>query len=354
MEVPAPASERAAAPASERAAAPAPERTNGLKLGRRSSSRWMEVKKALAATQAVVGEGGEELPGGEDGQPWFVHTDSSGQHAITWNQDLVFNGRVLKPGSANLYRFPAVRFADEAFEDVVSAGEGLIPLTELVLQTLEHTEFFTNADGAGANPIHALIVANNDAALDLVFEIFERRPSLMTAVHAPGPFGGESSLHIMIVNLRFKEALKLVQKASVVLEDDGLQQLLLSPAQGGFFTGEPMRSFGGTPLGYACHYGAKDLVSFMMSDLRVREIVDLNRDPCPISGYLPIHATISSGRYASASLCPPLLPCAPRFRAPPTRLRAALPHSFGGSPKITWAIRAVRTLRWAGSTLCAS
>ena len=256
----------------------------------------MKGKKAMGSTRAITSTAGDQLPGGQDGVPWFVHTDSSGQHSVTWNQDLGFKGRSLRPGSANLYRFPAVHFADETFEDVVTTGEGLIPLTELVLQTLQHTPFFTNKDGAGANPIHALIVANNEASLSLVFTIFDLRPSLMTAIHAPGPFGGESSLHILIVNLRFKEALRLLQRASAVLSDNDLQQLLLSPAEGGFFTGEPMRSFGGTPLGYACHYGAKELVSFMLSDLRVRDIVDLNRDPCQTSGYLPIHATIASGR----------------------------------------------------------
>ena len=68
-----------------------------------------------------------------------------------------------------------------------------------------------------------------------------------------------------------------------------LETLLMSCAKGGFFTGMPMKQFGGSPLGYACYYGAKEVVSFMLSNKRCREIVDLNADTCPISGCAPPH-----------------------------------------------------------------
>jgi hypothetical protein len=216
------------------------------------------------------------LPG--DRSPWTINLDSSRQHMVTWEEELFFKGRKLDVGTANLYNFPAVKFAAEAFEDDVAAGEGLVVLQELLFQIFNHSDFFSCRDAAGAIPTHALIVANDDLSINMAFELFDRHPPLMTEIHSAGPFVGENAFHILIVNSRHEDARRLLQMASAKLGDDDLETLLLSCCQGAFFTKEPMRSFGGSPLGFACYYGAKDVVTLMLSDPRMGAIVDVNEN----------------------------------------------------------------------------
>jgi len=54
----------------------------------------------------------------------------------------------------------------------------------------------------GAHPIHALMVCNTPESLAVSMMLYEHVPKLLTAVHSHtgGPFGGESSLHIAVVN----------------------------------------------------------------------------------------------------------------------------------------------------------
>ncbi|KAL1518863.1 hypothetical protein AB1Y20_003140 [Prymnesium parvum] len=234
-------------------------------------------------------------PKSPDMLPWPVIMDWTVQHTIHWSETLHMGSSHLEPGSANLYKYPAVRFDVEAFEDILGVEEGLPILQDLVLSLLVNHEFFDIRDSASAYPIHALLVANNDSSLQLCFRIFEACPRLMACVHGPGPFKGESALHILIVNGRFKEACALLELAAKHLSNAELYTLLLSPADGGFFTSEPMMHYGGTPLAWACHHSAKEVVSIMLSHPRLSQVVDLNRDPCPNTGYFSAHAAVASG-----------------------------------------------------------
>ena len=69
-------------------------------------------------------------------------------------------------------------------------------------------------------------------------------------------------------------------------------------ARGTFFKLEPMRSYGGSPLGYLASFRAKTVLSHVLSGgPRYAAIVAAHSlTACPISGYLPIHAAVANGR----------------------------------------------------------
>ena len=153
------------------------------------------------------------LPGA-DGTPWDIAIDSTAQHTLSWDEDLCMGSRRLSAGAANLYKFPAVKFCHQEFEDHINDGEGLQVLQELLRQLVANTDFFQQTDSAGANPGHALIVANSDESISLAFEIFTKIRFLMATAHGPGPFIGENNLHILLANARFDEACELLQVRS--------------------------------------------------------------------------------------------------------------------------------------------
>ena len=128
--------------------------------------------------------------------------------------------------------------------------------------------------------------------------LYEAAPSFLTRVHSHtgGPFGGESALHIAIVNRHEDLLIQMIDMAVAKLDPNEVRRLLRSNAEGVFFEGNPMRTYGGSVLSYACAFGMERAV------LRLLETghVDVNdRDSaCKITGFLPIHTTIASRNMA--------------------------------------------------------
>lgn len=275
-------------------AAPAASELPTVSLPAATKQRRVSAK-ALIAGAIPRPELVREVLQGWDGKQWSIALDSRGQHTIFWDEDLKMGSRVLQAGSANLYNFPAVKFAHQEFEDDIAAGEGLEVLLEVMRQVLSETDFFSRTDAVGAEPAHALLVANDDESISMAFEIFSSHPHLMTSTHKPGPFAGEGMLHILLANSRFDECKTLLRLASEKLDDSGLDKLVRSKAVGAFFTNAPMKLYGSSPLGFACHFNAKDVVGMMLSETRLAALLDVNEDACPLTGYYPLHATVSSG-----------------------------------------------------------
>jgi len=75
--------------------------------------------------------------------------------------------------------FPAVQYTTQSFESAIELGSGLVVLQEMVVSLARETAFFDERDAASAYPSHALLMANSDASLAVVLQIFELRPSLM-------------------------------------------------------------------------------------------------------------------------------------------------------------------------------
>lgn len=126
-----------------------------------------------------------------------VHLDTSGQHTLRWEIPIELPQRVdgkpavLPPGSLNLYRYP------RAFYDHLRKGKASVPsvpelyVIEKILYALittgsadeRHTAFAHRRDGAGATPLHALLVSNTKIALDLCLRVYQKHPTLIAQYH---------------------------------------------------------------------------------------------------------------------------------------------------------------------------
>jgi hypothetical protein len=205
--------------------------------------------------------------------------------------------RGLPDGSCNLYTFPNIRTPENP-RGVEPTATGLRILKRLLLELAASTPALTLPDQVGAFAIHALMVCNTEASLELAMELIEAQPHMLTQVHVnhrsgEPVFTGESCLHIAAVNKREAIFVSMVELAAKKLPRDELQKLLSSQAQGSFFTSIPMLYYGGTALSYACVFGLRQGVLALL----MTNAVSLNSraDACPNTGFLPLHAIVANG-----------------------------------------------------------
>ena len=243
-----------------------------------------------------------QLPGFK---PVTLRLDVAVQHTLHWTA-VTKEGTtlpVLPAGSCNLYLFPRIalgrgvarkKSASNKLEDHAqeASDEDQVLLKRLLLATFETTSgsLMDQTDQSGAYPIHALMVGNTDASLALSLDLFRASPALLTRTHGKGPFEGESSLIIAIVNRREDVVLTMLELAKK-LPEDRRDDFLRAQPTGPFFSDLPMLHFGGTPLGYACVFELKQAVLEML-----RLGLDLNDEPCTATGFLPIHALVANSK----------------------------------------------------------
>jgi hypothetical protein len=77
------------------------------------------------------------------------------------------------------------------------------------------------------------------------------------------------------------------------------QELLMTRAEGRFFTEEPQRDYGGHVLSFMCCCGELELVQECVEQLDFR---DWALWPCKVTGYLPVHAAVRAGRRENLAL----------------------------------------------------
>jgi hypothetical protein len=110
--------------------------------------------------------------------------------------------------------------------------EGVQILKQIMLWLATEANALDVVDAVGAYPIHALLVCNTEDSVDLSMRIFDRVPAMVTRVHrapkAPFLYDGESSLHILAVNHREDEFVRLVELATSSLLDAEVSPLHLS------------------------------------------------------------------------------------------------------------------------------
>ena len=200
-----------------------------------------------------------------------VTLDIDAPHKLSWDEDVhVTDGDArldvdiagdqhpaLPKGACILYIFPTIMTADEPGGAQPSEA-GLRALRKLIIAVATETGAFETADPVGAYPIHALMVCNTAASLEVSMDIYRKRPQLLTQVHAPsGPFRGESSLHICAVNRRERTLVELVHLAVEMLSPEEAEALIRGQTEGAFFTDTPMVHYGSTILAYACCFEMK-------------------------------------------------------------------------------------------------
>lgn len=131
--------------------------------------------------------------------PVIVELHTAGQHSLEWKNDLCADGVTIKAGTLNLYTYPG------AF-----AGKQLALIRKVLLELVSILpRFYDVPDAVGAYVIHALIVCNTEASLEVSFAILDLAPRLLLLTHYGQPFLGEGSLHIVCANRREELACKV-------------------------------------------------------------------------------------------------------------------------------------------------
>ena len=233
-----------------------------------------------------------------------IFLDTIGQHTISWACDLTLKGAkgsaeaTLPPGSCNLYLFPTVTLTTG--EIIKPDGKKFDALKELCVSmaTDPQCDFFQTPDVVGAYPMHAILVANTDPALEAIEAIFKAAPKLLSQVHtdhrAGFPlFNGESCLHICAVNCREELLCTLLTLVVEQLPKKDAIELLSKQCSGVFFLDLPMRNYGSTVLSYACVFGLRKVVVRLLQTGYV-SMNDRN-STCEVSGYMPLHAVVAHG-----------------------------------------------------------
>ena len=228
-----------------------------------------------------------------------VCLDFSGQHTLTWDKTLTFEGEELPAGSCNLYVFPACTDAKDGLP-FAPTGSALTAFTNLLIALAldEDCLVMRTVDQVGAYVMHAITVCNTPQSLSVSWEVYKAVPRLLLQLHefhrAGFPlFFGESTLHICCVNKREDLLVDLIDLAIKELPSNEVHVLFKSQGTGVFFHEVPMRWYGGSPLAYACCFGLRRGILAMLQSGHV----SLNDpDQCDkLTGCMPIHATVACG-----------------------------------------------------------
>lgn len=278
-------------------------------------ARATEMKERVSIYTATFGRG-------ESKTTLLLRLDSKAQHVLSWHQAIELpqiEGELpterLEPGSCNLYQLPRVQFESQREgKSVILKGPWLRTLTLAFLSVAlaEDSALLEHTDSVGAAPIHALLMANTEPAIEMVLQIMHLRPRVMLQAHFGQPFKGENALHILTVNKRQRAVCEVLElafagKAAPRFASDpnftgfgrdDLQKLLCSQCKGDFFLTEPMLYYGGTPLSYAVAFSQELVITQMLTlcwKHGCEDLCDLNRSSCKLTGFLPLHVAVANG-----------------------------------------------------------
>jgi hypothetical protein len=276
-----------------------------------------------------------QLPGsGAPGRPVTTRLiwDFSNQHTLRWDEPitaLLYDDSLkcevattIKPGSLNLYTYPEVVWAKPAS----SKGKGLgalissassankkafevlegayLKLLQLIFETMARSpterDILKLPDASGACSVLGMLVANNKAAIDCCFSIYNIWSDMIAVPHLPGFFVGENAFHVLAANSQEAKLCELIQMAYDNLPREKVTDCYSSQALGLFFTGPPMNQYGGTPIGYAASFCCRKAIALYLSlsqTDKVRGCIDVNSPEqfCHFSGFSPMHAAVCNG-----------------------------------------------------------
>ena len=260
-----------------------------------------------------------------------IKWDMTSQHTLSWDEPITATlwdtelkcdvAVSLRPGSCNLYTFPKVVWKTPAapskgflslVTSAVAANKKKFDVLEGAYLELLKLVFFTIADShlerdvlklpdwSGACSVLAMMVSNNQAALDCCMGIYKRWPEMIAVPHLPGFFVGENAFHVLAVNSQEDTLVDLIKMAHELLSREQIKEAFSSQAMGVFFSGPPMNQYGGTPIAYAASFCMRRAVATYLSlakDDKVRGSIDLNASDqlCVKSGFSPMHAAVCNG-----------------------------------------------------------
>ena len=169
------------------------------------------------------------------------------RHTVVWKETIRVEvdgvETVLLPGACTLYEYPLVRALPDYeyppdFPAVRRPTERKLKLLHKVLvkalteRTIKQADAPDDdvpmawyRDDVGAMPLHALLVANNDASIALALDLARASPPLLAELHEGQPFAGESALHVLAVNDHERELCEAIDIADQSLEPDARRTL---------------------------------------------------------------------------------------------------------------------------------
>lgn len=199
-------------------------------------------------------------------------------------------------GSCAVYKYPLIQPSQEDSEAYMPNEKQLEVLDEMMM-SLVHHDVMLLRDSNDAVLVHALLVANTTASLNLYMRMVEARPELLALAYTKGPFQGENALHNLAVNSCQSHIIRLIKLAAEKLSKQQIYELFTSHANGSFFSsiGEPTCYFGETPLAFMASFGLKDALRTFCGDERLNWCSDQNQNECMLTGFLPIHAVVACG-----------------------------------------------------------
>jgi hypothetical protein len=248
---------------------------------------------------------------GESNEETVVRWDRSGQHTVTWEQPLKLSLEgvvtVVAPGSCNLYQFPRLHGHEASAAQMSVVGELLLRIASIGhTSPAASSDFcvFDLPDSSGATPIMGLLLSNTKEAMKQCLALYALRPDMLLQVHFPGPFVGESALHVVAINRREDELCEMLLIAHNNLTGKQLESMFMAQPTGGFFRVEPTCLYGSTPFAYAATFGLRRALALMLSlssrSRKINGLLDPNhpRMACGRTGFLPLHAVTASGNTA--------------------------------------------------------
>ena len=229
-------------PATSSAPAPEPSKAKGI---------WRSAKNKVQTLTTAFKLPLPDPPGVYEAEAagTLLVQSTAGQHTMEWRSTLTgARGVTLPAGQCNLYAYPKCSLGGKVG---VVPNEAQLELLSGLLCTIAspRQHFFFRRDASGACPIHALLIANNPEALELVLRLYREVPPLLMQTHGPGFFVGEGGLHVLAVNRREEELCEALRIADETLTTPQLIEVLGHVAHGGFFRSPPALFYGGTILG---------------------------------------------------------------------------------------------------------
>ncbi len=332
-------------------------------LDEQSEEDVRKAGQALARDlEQIMGEGGirknlKELLEARSASAYRQYMDDPLQQTDIDNLTKLGDGRCkvqyvkLPAGYCNLYKYPRIVFGDSAAQtlsktdqhdpgerEIISLLQGDDPRT-LALDGLilaiaadkrNRDKFFNKPDSVGARAIHALLVADTTASVQLAIKLFEQdfaanKPGkdwLMMQHHGLDKdidqdidqdiydtylvslFTGETCFHVVAANRKEDELCIMLDMLQTYEGEDPSSwrrtcaELITEKVDGHFFKGAPMCYFGSTAVAFAATFGLKKAVKMMFDIIGLDEGLDPKRLNDRLrdrfTGFLPLHAVVAS------------------------------------------------------------
>jgi hypothetical protein len=221
----------------------------------------------------------------------------TGRHTLSWERQAN-----TEAGSCDLRSYPMLLPSTvDSVKGIVPTSEELQLLEALTIHVCTHKTITRDQirDNFGAHPVHCLLLSNTEEAMQAFEVIVTKVPGLMTLAYSAGPFEGQTCMHMLAVNRREAQIVRLLDLAPTHLTPEQRRHLISQHAGGRFFKEKPMVLYGGSAFAFMVRFGLKKAIYMLWRDMRWaaerRILLDDEVAYCSASGFLPLHVAVAAG-----------------------------------------------------------